>query len=70
MYLKKWIQRRVLDVIKVVITGIDPQVVEEWIQTIDMNAITDHSFRCCGCGIFPEKLRQIEQEWVERHIIA
>jgi len=84
MGLKKWIQSRICNGIWVVMTHLEKDVIEEFIDNVTKQAeISMHKCTCkedpcqdqvekqdheCGC-ITVERLRKVEQEWIERGII-
>ena len=79
MGLKKWIQRKICDGLWVVMTRIERDVIEEFIDKVTKQAeMSMHEGTCqdrtekqdheCGC-MTVERLRKVEQEWIERGII-
>jgi len=84
MSLKKCIQGRICDALWVVITRIERDVIEEFTDKVTKQAeMSMHKCTCqegtcqdrtekqdheCGC-MTVERLRKVEQEWIERGII-
>lgn len=83
MWLSKWIQRRVLDVIWTVMTHMDTDEVNKWTTKVEEAAEEAHQKHCQhqGCDMCEElislgsaelpikEVRRIEDEWVNRGII-